>query len=65
MLDEAISALVDDLPKMTDEDIHGLVVKLDRLRRLTSGEDRELVLWAMTRCREALSAGRLVRAIEG
>jgi hypothetical protein len=63
-METTIRDLVDSLAMAQDGQIEATRAKLDRLRRLTSGADRELVCWALVECRELLTpAGRLRRAL--
>ncbi len=61
---EVIENLVKSLGTASDQTIERAAAKLDKLRTLTAGRDREVVLWALAECRDLLEpAGRLRRAL--
>jgi hypothetical protein len=59
-----IGELIDSLDTASDAELTATVARLDKLRRLTAGSDRDAVIWAMGECKALLSpAGRLRRAV--
>jgi ribosome assembly protein YihI (activator of Der GTPase) len=51
MIHDTITELMDALAVSDDDDeIRSAIVRLDAMRRLTSGDDRACVCWAMIEC---------------